>query len=70
MNKIKEIIWESGYRKNYIAEQIGVHPSHISMWIAENRLPSKPNLRKLAKFLNCKIKDLYPEGIKYGRRQL
>tara|TARA_R100001594_G_scaffold148865_1_gene205129 strand:+ start:913 stop:1128 length:216 start_codon:yes stop_codon:yes gene_type:complete len=63
MNKIKEVIWDSGLRKGYIAEQIGVQPSHISMWIAENRLPSKKRIRLLCKILKCKVIDIYPEGI-------
>ena len=64
MNNIKQVIWDSGYRKNYIAEKLGVHPSHISMWIAENRKPNKARIRAMCKLLNCKVKDLYPEGIK------
>ena len=64
MNKIKEVIWNSGYRKNYVAEQLGVHPSDISMWISETRKPSKYRVRKLCKILKCKVLDLYPGGIK------
>ncbi len=64
MNRIKQVIWDSGYRKNYIAEQIGVHPSHISMWIKEDRKPNKARIRKLCKILGCKVVDLYPEGVK------
>ena len=67
MNNIKQVIWDSGYRKNYVAEQIGVHPSHISMWISGTRKPSKPRVRKLCKLLNCKVKDLFPEGVKNGQ---
>ena len=61
MNNIKQVIWDSGYRKNYIAEKIGVPPSHISMWISENRVPSKDRVRKLCKILNCKAGDLFPK---------
>ena len=63
MNNIKQVIWDSGYRKNYIAEQIGVKPSHISMWISEVRKPSKERIRAMCKLLNCKVKDLFPDGI-------
>ena len=66
MNNIKQVIWDSGYRKNYVAEQIGVHPSHISMWISGTRKPSKPRIRKLCKLLSCKVMDLFPEGVKNG----
>ena len=61
MNNIKQVIWDSGYRKNYVAEKLGVHPSHISMWISETRKPSKPRIRMLCKLLGCKVVDLFPE---------
>ena len=63
MNNIKQVIKDSGYRKNWIAEQIGVKPSHISMWIGESRKPSKERIRKLCKIVGCKVKDLFPEGV-------
>ena len=63
MNKIKEVIWDSGYRKNYIAEKIGVQSSSISMWISEVRIPSKARIRHLCKLLNCKVIDIFPEGV-------
>jgi len=61
MNNIKKVIALSGLRKNWIAEQIGVHPSHISMWISEDRKASKPRIRMLCKLLNCKVADLFPK---------
>ena len=63
MNKIKEVIWDSGLRKNYIAEKLKVQPSHISMWISEDRVPNRPRIRQLCKILGCKVKDLFPEGV-------
>jgi len=63
MNNIKQVIKDSGYRKNWIAEQIGVKPSHISMWISSERKPSKERIRKLCKVVGCKVKDLFPEGV-------
>jgi len=62
MNNIKQVIWKSGYRKNYIAKEIGVPPSHISMWISEDRKPSSERVRKLCKILNCKVRDIFPKG--------
>ena len=60
MNNIKQVIADSGLRKNWIAGKIGVHPSHISMWISEDRKPSKPRIRMLCKVLGCKVVDLFP----------
>ena len=62
MNNIKQVIRDSGLRKNYIAKLFGVHPSHISLWIGEIMYPSKERIRKLCKILGCKVKQLYPEG--------
>ena len=63
MNKIKEVIWDSGYRKNYIAEKMGIQSSSISMWISGVRVPNKARIRQLCKLLSCKVKDIFPEGI-------
>ena len=64
MNNIKKVIWKSGFRKGYIAEQMGIAQSNISNWISGDRKPSKPNIRMLCKILKCKVKDLFPEGVK------
>ena len=44
MNNIKKVIWDSGLRKGYIAEQMGIVPSNISNWISGERKPSKSNI--------------------------
>ena len=64
MNRIKEVIADSGLRKNWIATQMGVHPARISEWIAERRTPNKVRIRTLCKILKCKVLDLFPEGVK------
>ena len=61
MNNIKEIISKSPYKMNWIAEKLQAHPSHLSMWISEDRYPSQERLLKLAKLLKVKVKDLYPD---------
>ena len=68
MNNIKKVIWDSGLRKNYIAEKIGVPPSHVSMWISESRNPSKPRIKMLCRILGCKPSDLYPEGLPHEQK--
>ena len=66
MNNIDKVIWDSGLRKGFIAEQMGIKQSNISMWIAETRVPSKPRIRMLCRLLKCKVKELFPEGVKNG----
>ena len=51
MNNIKEIVKEKGLQMSWIAEKINVHPSHLSMWIAEDRYPSQDRLVRLARLL-------------------
>ena len=64
MNNIREIVRERGYQLGYIAKRIGVHNSHISMWISEDRFPSQDKLLKLSRALKCSIKDLYPNVVR------
>ena len=64
MNNIKEVIARTGLRKNWLAEQIGVHPARISEYISETRKPNKARIRMLCKLLGCKLKDLFPNGVK------
>ena len=63
MNNIKKVIWDSGLRKGYIAEQMGIVPSNISNWISGERTPSSKNIRMLCKILKCKVKDLFPDDL-------
>ena len=63
MNNIKKVIWDSGLRKGFIAEQMGIVPSNISNWISGDRKPSKPNIRMLCRLLKCKVKDLFPDDL-------
>ena len=44
MNNIREVVKDRGYRLSYIAKRIGVHNSHLSMWISEARYPSQDKL--------------------------
>ena len=64
-NNIKKYIDKSGYKSNYIANQVGCFPSDISHYIAGNRMPNRERLKKLSKILKCRMKDLYP-NIKYS----
>ena len=64
MNNISQIVKERGYQLGYIAKRIGVHNSHMSMWISEDRYPSQEKLLKLARALKCSVKDLYPNVVR------
>lgn len=66
-NNIKEYIDRSGYKTNFLADQMGCHPSDISHYISGERFPSRDRLNKLCVTLKtsptikkCNLKDLYP----------
>lgn len=58
-NNINVWIAKSGYKKKYVAEQLGVSQTVLSRWINGHSMPSLENAFKLAKILNCKVDDLW-----------
>lgn len=58
-SRIGIIIEEKGYKKKWIANQIGVSQNVLSRWINDVSIPSLKNCFKLADLLNCKVDDLY-----------
>ena len=61
MNKLKEVIINSGYKNTFLAQQLGVHSTELSQWIANRRRPRNEQIRDLARILGCKIKEIYPD---------
>ena len=60
-NNLKEIINEKGYKNKFIADQLGVHDTEPRQWVAGRRRPRNDQIKKLARILGCKVKDLYPD---------
>ncbi|WP_051739163.1 helix-turn-helix transcriptional regulator [Virgibacillus salexigens] len=48
-----------GYKKKWIAEQLGVSQVVLSRWINDQSIPSLINCFKLSDILSCKVDDLY-----------
>ena len=61
MNNIKKIIKEKRIPQTEICQALGINESVLSLIINGKRLPSQSRLKALAKILNVKISDLYPE---------
>lgn len=59
ISKINEKIELRGYKKKWVAEQLGVSQNVLSRWINNHNMPSVKTLFKLAEILNCKVDDLY-----------
>ena len=58
-SNIGEIIESRGYKKKWVAEQIGVSQNVLSRWINDGSMPSVLKLFELADLLDCKVDDLY-----------
>lgn len=56
---IEKIITDKGLLKKYVAKQVGVTPSQLSLWMRMKNFPSADKLFKLAWILGCKVDDLY-----------
>jgi len=48
-----------GYKKSWVAKQIGVSNVVLSRWINDVSMPSVVKLFELAEFLDVKVDDLY-----------
>ena len=61
---LAEAIAESGYRQQWIAEQIEVTESTLSRWVTGNSQypPNRENQVKLALLLRRKREDLFPSA--------
>lgn len=57
--KINEAIMKSGYRKGFIAKELGINPNTLSSYISGKRKISLEMAVELADILNCQITDLY-----------
>lgn len=61
-SKIGEIIEEKGYKKKYVAEQIGVSANQLSNWITGKNYPTVDKAFRLAEVLGVSVEDLYEKG--------
>ena len=69
MNRIKELLARNGLKVRWVAEQSGCHPTEVSQWSAERRIPSLPRAIKIASLLGCTVEDLFPtekQGEEHG----
>jgi len=55
---VHEAILNSGFRKGFVADQLGVYPSTIIRWNNKETRPSKMMLTAL-----CELLDIYEEEI-------
>ena len=58
-NNIDYWIEKRGFKKKWIADQLGVSKNVLSRWIHGHSKPSLENAFKLARILDCKVDDLF-----------
>ena len=56
---INERIKDTGLKKMYIAEQMGVNKDTLTNWINGRSMIKLDQAVKLARLLNCNVDDLY-----------
>ena len=61
MNRIKELLARDGRKVKWVAEQIDCHPTEVSQWITDRRIPSLPRAIKIANLLGCTVEYLFPK---------
>ena len=58
-NKIKLLIVSKGYKQNWVADQVGVTDTTLSLWATNKAQPNAESLIKLMRILECSPEDIY-----------
>lgn len=58
-SNIEEWLKKSGYRKDFIAEKLGITVKQLNNYITNTSFPNAHRLFKLAHLFNCQVDDLY-----------
>ena len=59
MNKIKMLIVSKGFKQRWVAEQIGVTNTTVSLWATNKTQPNAESLIKLMGVLDCTPEEIY-----------
>lgn len=57
--KLNELIQERGYKKKWLAEQLGVSASVFSRWCNGDSIPSLENAMRVAALMGCDVEDIW-----------
>jgi transcriptional regulator with XRE-family HTH domain len=58
-SRIGEWLKKSGYRRDFVANYIGISARQLEKYIKGESFPTVPKLFKLARLFNCTTDDLY-----------
>jgi transcriptional regulator with XRE-family HTH domain len=57
--RIGELIEAKGFKKKYIAKEVGITPTQLSNWLAMKAFPPLDKAYILADLLEVKVDELY-----------
>lgn len=58
LNRLKIVLVEKKRTGVWLSDQLGVSPVTISKWCSNTTQPTLPTLAKIAKLLECDLRDL------------
>ena len=58
-NRIKLLIVSKGYKQRWVAEQVGVTNTTMSLWATNKAQPNASSLIKLMGVLDCTPEEIY-----------
>jgi len=58
LNRIKEVIEDSGYTSKWLAEKLDVNPVTVAKWSTNTMQPTMENLFRIAKALDVNVQTL------------
>ena len=58
MNKIGQVLKLKGVKQKYLAEQLGLTPVMVSLYVTNKRQPKLQTLIKISQILKVEINDL------------
>lgn len=56
------VLASGGRRKNWLAEQLGIHPTMLSHYLARRRVPPEDFYIRAAALLEISVEDITPQA--------
>lgn len=57
---LRRALREEGRRQDWLAEQLGAHPSHVSRWVQGLHVPMEATRERIAEILGREVDELWP----------
>lgn len=60
---LRQVLNEQGRKQNWLADQVGCHPSEISDYCRGVHVPAEATRLRIAEVLDRNVDDLWPERL-------